>query len=80
MDIIYPNYTIDNFNDTRSSSYSKSVILKNLKKYMEMFPEDEEIRWMATEGNQGTKPAKLVQVYDAAGIICYVADGKKMPQ
>lgn len=67
MDIIYPNYTIDNFNDTRSSSYSKSVILKNLKKYMEMFPEDEEIRWMATEGNQGTKPAKLVQVYDAAG-------------
>lgn len=67
MDIIYPNYTIDNFNDTRSSSYSKSVILKNLKKYMEMFPEDEEIRWIATEGMQGTKPTELVQVYDAAG-------------
>ena len=67
MDIIYPNYTIDNFNDTRSSSYSKNVILKNLKKNMEMFPEDEEIRWMATEGKQGTKPTGLVQVYDAAG-------------
>ena len=67
MDIIYPNYSIDNFNDTRSSSYSKNVILKNLKKYMEMFPEDKEIRWMATEGKQGTEPTGLIQVYDAAG-------------
>lgn len=67
MDIIYPNYTIDNFNDTRSSSYSKSVILKNLRKYMEMFPDDKEIQWMATERKQGTKPTGLVQVYDAAG-------------
>lgn len=23
MDIIYPDYTIDNFNDTRSASYTK---------------------------------------------------------
>ena len=67
MDIIYPNYSIDNFNDTRSSSYTKSVILKNLKKYMEMFPEDDEIRWMATEGKQGTEPTGLVQLYDASG-------------
>lgn len=67
MDIIYPNYTIDNFNDTRSSSYTKNVILKNLKKYMEMFPEDKEIQWMATEGKQGSKPTGLIQIYDAAG-------------
>lgn len=67
MDIVYPNYSIDNFNDTRSSSLTKSVILKNLRKYMEMFPDDKEIQWMATEGKLGTKPTKLVQVYDASG-------------
>ena len=37
VDIIYPNYTIDNFNDTRSVSWTKNVLLKNFKKYMEMF-------------------------------------------
>lgn len=67
MDIIYPNYTIDNFNDTRSRSYTKNVILKNLKKYMEMFPENQEIKWMATEGRLGTEPTGYVQIYDASG-------------
>lgn len=67
MDIIYPDYTIDNFNDTRSVSYTKNVILKNLKQYMEMFPEDQEIKWMATEGKQGTSPVELNQTYAASG-------------
>ena len=66
-DIIYPNYSIDNFNDTRSSSYSKSVIIKNLKKYAEMFPENKEFQWMATEGKQGTMPTSLTAAYDASG-------------
>lgn len=34
---------------------------------MEMFPDDKEIQWMATEGKQGTKPTELVQIYDASG-------------
>lgn len=67
MDMIYPNYTVDNFNDTRSSSWTKSVLLRNLKTYMEMFPDDEEIAWMATEGAQGTEPSELVQLYTASG-------------
>ena len=28
MDIIYPDYTIDNFNDTRSASYTKKCIIE----------------------------------------------------
>lgn len=67
MDIVYPDYSIDNFNDTRSSSYTKSVLLRNLKQYSEMFPDDQELRWMATEGKQGTTPASLVQSYPASG-------------
>lgn len=67
MDIVYPNYTIDNFNDTRSARMSKSVILKNLRKYQEMFPDDQEIAWMATEGKQGSKPTSHVQLYKTSG-------------
>lgn len=67
MDIIYPDYTIDNFNDTRSASYTKNVLLRNLRQYSEMFPDDAEMKWMSTEGKQGTTPAGLVQIYDASG-------------
>ena len=67
MDIIYPDYTIDNFNDTRSASYTKNVLLRNLRQYSEMFPDDAEMKWMSTEGKQGTTPAGLTQIYDASG-------------
>ena len=67
MDVVYPNYTIDNFNDTRSSSLTKSVLLRNFITYMKMFPEDKEMAWIATEGKQGTQPVSLTQLYDASG-------------
>lgn len=67
MDIIYPDYTIDNFNDTRSASYTKSVLLRNLRQYAEMFSDDEEMKWMATEGKQGKVPSELIQTYTASG-------------
>lgn len=68
MDIIYPDYSIDNFNDTRSSSYTKSVLIKNLKKYTQLIaPEDNELLWMATEGKQGQKPTYLYKAYEQAG-------------
>ncbi len=66
MDIIYPDYTIDNFNDTRSASYTKNVLLRNLRQYSEMFPDDAEMKWISTEGKQGTTPAGLTQIYDAS--------------
>lgn len=66
-DIIYPDYTIDNWNDTRSASYSKSVLLRNLKSYSEMFPEDQELKWLATEGKEGTMPEYTAKAYDKGG-------------
>ena len=53
MDITYHDYTMDNFNDTRSARLSKSVLIKNFKRYVEMFPDNENMKWMATEGNEG---------------------------
>ena len=68
QDIIYPDYTIDNFNDTRSSSYAKSTLMNRLKDYLAVFPEDEELKWMAWEGAKGgTKPSWKSKAYDVAG-------------
>lgn len=67
MDIVYPDYTIDNFNDTRSSSYTKNVLLRNFRQYVEMFPDDAELKWMATEGREGQKPLELTRAYTTSG-------------
>lgn len=67
MDVMYPDYTFENFNDTRSSHSSKSVMTRNLRNYASMFPEDDEILWAATDGAQGTQPQETVQKYTASG-------------
>ena len=66
-DIIFPNYSVDNFNDTRSSSYTKNVLLRNLRMYSEMFPENQKLKWLSTQGKQGVKPTDLVQLYSYSG-------------
>lgn len=68
QDMIYPDYSIDNFNDTRSSSYAKSTLMNRLKDYLAVFPEDEELKWMAWEGAKGgTIPTWKSKAYDVAG-------------
>ena len=67
MDMIYPNYTIDNFNDTRSASYSKSTLLNRLKEYSAMYPDNNELLWVATEGKNGSKPSYTTKAYSTSG-------------
>lgn len=67
MDMVYPDYSLDNWNDTRSASYTKNVLKRNFNTYSEMFPEDGELKWMATEGAEGTKPTHLTKAYSTAG-------------
>lgn len=67
MNLCYPDYSLEAFNDTRPVSWTKSVIVKNLKKYVEMFPENEEMNWMATSGKQGTKPTHLTKAFPVSG-------------
>ena len=67
MDITYPNYSVENFNDTRSSRLGKSVLIKNFKKYAEMFPDDQEIQWVASERLSGSTPTYLQKAYTNGG-------------
>lgn len=66
-DIIYPDYTIDNFNDTRSARLGKSVQIKNFKNYCEIYPDDEEMKYMAYERKRGTAPTYTTKAYSASG-------------
>ena len=47
-DLAYPDYSMEDFNDVRSSSWTKSVLTKNFVKYYEMFPEDRTLQYWAT--------------------------------
>ena len=67
MDIIYPNFSLDNFNDTRSATWTKSVLGRNLRMYREMFPDDAEICWYASGRTSGTEPSSFVQSYPVSG-------------
>lgn len=65
VDIAYPDYSLEYFNDTRS--HGKSVLIKNYKWYSEMFPDDEEILWVAYEGRKGTEPDDKLITYPKGG-------------
>ena len=66
-DIVYPDYSIENFNDTRSSSWTKSVLKRNFSTYSTRFPSDETFAWMATEGKSGNAPSENFSAYKHSG-------------
>lgn len=70
-DITYPGYAIDNFNDTRSSSWTRNVLMRNFGYYSEMFPDDRELLWMATGGQSGDEPQAHVSVYPVSGYYMF---------
>lgn len=65
-DIVWPDCSIDNFNDTRSGRMSRRVILRNLRTYAALFPDDGELAYMASEGRT-EEPAALVKTYPVSG-------------
>ena len=66
-DFMYPDYSIEAIGDTQTESWSKSVLLKNFVKYSEMFPDDEEMRWIATDGSDGREPKTTLLLYPESG-------------
>lgn len=67
MDLVYPEYKLENFNDSRSSRQTKNTMLKSFKTYVELFPDDEKLQWMASDGKSGAKPSEKVQMYTYTG-------------
>lgn len=73
MHFTYPNYFIpkSNFNCTPAFNDSwtktKSVLSKNFISYAEMFPDNQELRYMATYGEEGKRPDTAIKAFEASG-------------
>jgi len=59
MHMTYPDYSVPNMEDTRNVTWTKNVLKRNFTRYTTLFPEDEALRWMATEGAEGAMPAEF---------------------
>jgi heparan-sulfate lyase len=66
-DVMYPDYSMEDFNDTRSVSWTKSVLKKNFAKYAEIFPDEPTFAWVATEHQSGSAPENLLSAYQSTG-------------
>lgn len=60
-------YLVPGFNDTRQDSWTKSVLTRNFNRYVEMFPDDKEMLYMATAGKQGSAPSVAPKAFDTSG-------------
>lgn len=66
-DLAYPDYSLEDFNDVRSSSWNKSTLTKNFKKYVEMFPDDPTLQYWASGFTSGVAPEELLSEYKTTG-------------
>ncbi len=66
-DLCYPDYSIEDFNDVRSSSWNKSTLTKNFRKYAEMFPDDPTLEYWASGFVSGTAPTEMLSQYTTTG-------------
>lgn len=66
-DLAYPDYSIEDFNDVRSSSWNKSTLTKNFVKYAEMFPDDKTLEYWATGFASGSAPTEKLSLYTTTG-------------
>ena len=65
MDYVWPDYTWEWMNDTFEQT--KNVLLRNILGYSELFPDDEDLLYMGTEGAKGTKPSATLRSYPDGG-------------
>ena len=67
MNMIYPDYTVPNMADTRRATWTARVLQRNLTNYYNLFPDNEQMRWMATAGAEGTIPETKVKTFPDGG-------------
>lgn len=67
MNMIYPDYTVPNMADTRRATWTASVLRRNLTNYYNLFPDNQQMLWMATGGAEGTMPETKVKTFPDGG-------------
>lgn len=69
MNISFPDYTNPCFSDAKLTS--KKEMVKNYKRWLKTFPENEAIRYMATLGKEGKLPENLSIAFKESGFFVF---------
>lgn len=64
-DTMTPDYGTTMYGDTKL--YKKSEMLKQYKRWSEVFPKNSALRWFATQGEMGKRPAYLSSAFPTGG-------------
>ncbi|WP_242385505.1 heparin-sulfate lyase HepC [Phocaeicola sartorii] len=69
INVCYPDYSNPCFSDAKRGG--KSSDLKRYKNWMRLFPKNEQIRYMATEGREGKLPENLTKGFPNSGFFTF---------
>lgn len=61
----FPDYSHPLFSDAKEGN--KKELIKNLKKWAKVYPKNNDLQYMASEGKKGTVPAHLSKAYQTSG-------------
>ncbi|MCP9610974.1 heparinase II/III family protein [Coprobacter tertius] len=65
----FPDYSNPMFSDAKKND--KSEMIKNYKQWMKVFPQDEAIRYFATEGKSGKLPDYTSKAFPTSGFFVF---------
>lgn len=61
------NYSVPNMGDSRAISWTRNVMLRHMRNYRDLFPDDLGLKWLASQGVEGEVPE--------AGVKCFTDGG-----
>ena len=67
VNLLFPDYSIPCFSDSKRASRRDE--LKNLQAWQKLFPKNELLRWIASEGREGKTPEHLSQGFTDSGFF-----------
>lgn len=69
MNVCYPNYTNPCFSDSKRANPANER--RNYRKWSKLFPDNEQIRYFATEGKEGKAPQNLTKGFLNSGFFAF---------
>ena len=69
QNIMYPDYTFESINESESYLWTKTSLTEKFKKYIELFPQNETLKWLAYNGTSGKLPVTSMSSYPGAGLF-----------
>lgn len=69
MNLCYPDYTNPCFSDAKRGNPKTEQ--ENYKEWLKLFPENEQIRYFATEGKEGKAPSNLSKGFPNSGFFAF---------